>query len=551
MRLASLLIASALQLPAAAQGLPDGRALLEREATALQGYSSYEYTEETTSQITMMGAPMSIPMTMQVQVVNPNKSRMEMKAGNITSAVVISDGDATWTYIPMLNQYSKSSGSETSLDRLGSQIIGDRTQILSGATTKGSETLEVDGAHDCWVVESRIAKADFGGLEIQDAVYVTWIDKQTGIAMQRTISAKMQGGPIPGPLDMQTKTIKRALKVNEPLPPSLFTFAPPADAKESDLLQGLGAAAAGLGLTPPPPSAAPKQPQTPRDPGKPEAYVPFLNPIHQEEPEWPESAKQKGIQGMVQLLVTVSPQGLVSDAEALTGPEILRKPALDAVKLWVFQPVMRNGHAVSAYTEATVDFLDHSKPITTESIGSDLNQEMVAAQRLMEIQNRFPRTPEQVLFDLEQDLTGRDGESRSDALPQLAKAAVAAGALEKATRYADELIASVGHGGWNDGAALHDGNMVRGLVALRNGNTYEAARNLIEAGKTTGGPQLSSFGPNMTLASELLDKGARDAVLEYLTLCKKFWTMGSSQLDAWIKVVESGGKPAFGANLLY
>jgi len=551
MRLASLLIVSVLQLPAAAQGLPDGRTLLEREATALQSYSSYQYTEETTSQITMMGAPMSIPMTMQVQVVNPNKSRMEMKAGNITSAVVISDGDATWTYIPMLNQYSKSSGSETSLDRLGSQIIGDRTQILAGATTKGSETLEVDGAHDCWVVESRIAKADFGGLEIQDAVYVTWIDKQTGIAMQRTISAKMQGGPIPGPLDMQTKTIKRSFKVNEPLPPSLFTFVPPADAKEGDLLQGLGAAAAGLGLTPPPPATAPKQPQTPRDPGKPEAYVPFLNPIHQEEPEWPESAKQKGIQGMVQFLVTVSPQGLVSDAEALTGPEILRKPALDAVKLWVFQPVMRNGHAVSAYTEATVDFLDHSKPIRTESIGSDLNQEMAAAQRLMEIQNRFPRTPEQVLSDLEQDLTGRDGESRSEALPQLAKAAVAAGALEKAMKYSDELIASASHGGWNDGAALHDGNIVRGLVALRNGNINEAARNLIEAGKTTGGPQLSSFGPNMTLASELLDKGERDAVLEYLTLCKKFWTMGSSQLDAWIKVVESGGKPAFGANLLY
>src|SRR5262249_54517923 len=115
----------------------------------------------------------------------------------------------------------------------------------------------------------------------------------------------------------------------------------------------------------------------------------------------------------------------------------------------------------------------------------------------------------------------------------------------------DELIASAGHGGWNDGAAIHDGNMVRGVVALRKGNLNEAARDLIEAGKTTGGPQLNSFGPNMTLASELLDKGERNAVLEYLTLCKKFWTMGSLQLDEWIQTVQAGGKPAFGANLLY
>jgi len=92
---------------------------------------------------------------------------------------------------------------------------------------------------------------------------------------------------------------------------------------------------------------------------------------------------------------------------------------------------------------------------------------------------------------------------------------------------------------------------VRGLVALRGGNVQLAAKDLIEAGKITGSPNLSSFGPNMTLASELLEKGERDAVLEYLTLCKNFWTLGSSKLDAWINIIRAGGKPDFGANLLY
>jgi len=55
----------------------------------------------------------------------------------------------------------------------------------------------------------------------------------------------------------------------------------------------------------------------------------------------------------------------------------------------------------------------------------------------------------------------------------------------------------------------------------------------------------------LTLANELLEKGERDAVLEYLTLCKNFWKMGSSKLDAWINIIRAGGKPDFGANLLY
>jgi hypothetical protein len=55
----------------------------------------------------------------------------------------------------------------------------------------------------------------------------------------------------------------------------------------------------------------------------------------------------------------------------------------------------------------------------------------------------------------------------------------------------------------------------------------------------------------MTLASELLEKGQRDAVLEYLTLCKKFWTLGATQLDTWIDAIRTGGKPDFGANLVY
>jgi TonB family protein len=562
MRSASLAILSLLSLftYVSAQQLPDGKALLEGEIKALQSYVSYQYTEETTTQVTAMGTPMSVPMTTQVQAVNPNRIRMEMKTGNQVSSLMISDGDSTWMYIPMLKQYSKLSRSDADVERIAAAMTAaDMVPASDNATTKGSESVEVDGTpHDCWVVEGRAAKQPLGGMEIQDAVYTSWIDKQTGITLKRTMSGKMQGGPLPNAMEMRTTSVKHSLKFDEALPYSLFTFVPPADAKETDLLAGLDADAPGFGLAPGA-KAAPKSPQTLQPPApqpksqasEPQAYIPFLNPLNREEAEWPEAAKAQAVHGMVRVLITVDPQGSVANAEALTGPQILRKPAVAAVSRWTFRPVMRGGHAVFAYTQATVNFLDYSKPVTPDSFGFDVGEEMAALQRIQELQSRWPRSPTLVLADLEQDLGGRDNENRGYALPQLAKAAVAAGALDKASLYASELLTSAQAGDWNDGNAIHDGNMVRGLVALRSGNVEQAAKDLIEAGKTTGSPQLNSFGPNMTLASELLEKGQRDAVLEYLTLCKKFWTLGSTQLDTRIDAIRTGGKPDFGANLLY
>jgi hypothetical protein len=83
--------------------------------------------------------------------------------------------------------------------------------------------------------------------------------------------------------------------------------------------------------------------------------------------------------------------------------------------------------------------------------------------------------------------------------------------------------------------------MVLGLVALRQGNIPEARRYLLESGKTPGSPVLGSFGPDLTLAREFLEKGDRDTVLEFLALCKGFWKMGADQVDAMAAEVRKGG----------
>jgi len=150
-------------------------------------------------------------------------------------------------------------------------------------------------------------------------------------------------------------------------------------------------------------------------------------------------------------------------------------------------------------------------------------------------------------------LEKQGGEGRFYELGDLAKSAFEAGELDEAQEYASELLqlAPKFRNDWNYGNAVHQGNNVLGLVALQRGDISSAKEYLLAAGQTPGSPQLDSFGPNMTLAKELLEKGERDAVLTYLQSCGKFWKMGADSLQAWTATINGGGTPDFGANLDY
>jgi len=138
-----------------------------------------------------------------------------------------------------------------------------------------------------------------------------------------------------------------------------------------------------------------------------------------------------------------------------------------------------------------------------------------------------------------------------DALDALAMTAFDAGEIGKARNYATELLsqAQSRKEDWNYGNAIQHGNIVLGRVALLDGKVEEAKKFLREAGNTPGSPQLGSFGPNMSLAKDLLEKGETNAVLEYFQQCGKFWKMAGGQLDTWATDVKDGRKPNFGANL--
>lgn len=100
--------------------------------------------------------------------------------------------------------------------------------------------------------------------------------------------------------------------------------------------------------------------------------------------------------------------------------------------------------------------------------------------------------------------------------------------------------------------AFHHGHLILGRIALFYGDFEKAEKYLNLASKVKSTPVLKSFGPNMTLAKELLEKNRKEAVLNYLEACALFWTDGKEKLETWKKVINTeGGIPDFGANLSY
>ncbi|MCG8314503.1 MAG: hypothetical protein MI976_14945 [Pseudomonadales bacterium] len=150
-------------------------------------------------------------------------------------------------------------------------------------------------------------------------------------------------------------------------------------------------------------------------------------------------------------------------------------------------------------------------------------------------------------------VSAKDEYKRWIALADAAFWSVDEGLLERAKEYANkslELSANYSSD-WNYSNALHKSYLTLGRVALRNEDLESAGKYLIKASEVSGSPQLDSFGPNMVLANELLEKGQSDVVLQYLSNCELFWEMGSVRLRNWSSKIEGGESPSFGANLLY
>ncbi|MEW6736267.1 MAG: RNA polymerase subunit sigma-24 [Acidobacteriota bacterium] len=147
-------------------------------------------------------------------------------------------------------------------------------------------------------------------------------------------------------------------------------------------------------------------------------------------------------------------------------------------------------------------------------------------------------------------------DERYTLLGDLAKASLAAGQDQEARNYSLELLERASNNRnsalkWNYGNAIHDSNTILGRLALRAGDLETAKQHLIKSGATPGSPQLNTFGPNMILAKELLERGEQKTTLQYLELCANFWELGSERLKNWQAIIKNGNIPDFGINLYF
>lgn len=78
--------------------------------------------------------------------------------------------------------------------------------------------------------------------------------------------------------------------------------------------------------------------------------------IHRVLPEYPEAAREAGVQGTVVLDTVVSVEGAVTQVKFVSGPEALSQAAMDAVRWWRYEPYLENGQPVTVETTVAVNF---------------------------------------------------------------------------------------------------------------------------------------------------------------------------------------------------
>jgi outer membrane lipoprotein-sorting protein len=228
MRFAALIISLA---ALHGEDLPDAAALLERSAHALDTYKSYQFDYRMLVQNTRASGDAIPPDVTSASIAGmmPGKVEVELKSLGLTQ-VMIYDGQTSTTYEVGQNTYIREDGRPRWVERFTSRVGTLENSEVTRSTVREA-TIDVDGEpHECWLVERSASRPwPAPGLpsrreEIQET---TWIDKKLWIDWQViAISETANGNPV------KITATKTRLKLDPDLPNSMFTFTPPAGARE-------------------------------------------------------------------------------------------------------------------------------------------------------------------------------------------------------------------------------------------------------------------------------------------------------------------------------
>jgi protein TonB len=115
----------------------------------------------------------------------------------------------------------------------------------------------------------------------------------------------------------------------------------------------------------PPPSAAAKaaEPGAAKRPEPPKrirlSSILPANLVRRVVPEYPAIARQVRVEGTVRLQAVIGRDGTIRQLEFVSGPALLARAAMDAVRQWVYRPTMLNNEPVEVITIIEVNFVLH------------------------------------------------------------------------------------------------------------------------------------------------------------------------------------------------
>ncbi len=133
--------------------------------------------------------------------------------------------------------------------------------------------------------------------------------------------------------------------------------------------------------------------------------------------------------------------------------------------------------------------------------------------------------------------------SKLHCLYDLPELAYEAAQYDKAQCYATNLLEQFVNDKSDQSDCKHIAHTVLGRLALRNNDIETAKNHLLESSDVKGSPVLCSFGPRFILATELLEKGEQEIVINYVQACALFWPHAKEKLSEWIQEIKTGSAP--------
>jgi periplasmic protein TonB len=217
--------------------------------------------------------------------------------------------------------------------------------------------------HKSWTValSAIVQSVILGVLILIPLIYTEALPK----GMLNTFLVAPAPPPPPPPPAAPVKTVKapKVIQINKMVAPTVIPKsvtivkddAPVVYQNGGDGVDGgtgnlLGGIIGGGSSAPPPPK--PVTPARIRVGGNVQAAA-LLNQVH---PEYPMIAKTAHVSGTVILHAIIAKDGSIQELQYVSGPPLLMKSAMDAVKQWRYKPTQLNGDPVEVDTTISVVF---------------------------------------------------------------------------------------------------------------------------------------------------------------------------------------------------